>query len=154
MEIEKKYLTKEIPFALEGFICKQMIQSYLSFQPAIRIRKSEEHCFLTVKGKGHMAREEFELEINQHEYERLHEKIEGNEVRKKRYYIPLEHGYTAELDIYEGELEGLMTTEVEFPTLVEAEAFLAPQWFGEDISMDSRYKNTSLAHYGKPRVGE
>jgi len=150
LEIERKFLTKEVPFLLEGFVCKQIVQSYISFQPTIRIRQSNDKYFLTVKGKGHMAREEFEIAIKQQEYERLHVKIEGNEVRKKRYLIPLESGYTAELDVYEGPLEGLFTTEVEFETLEEANAFIAPVWFGEDISSDRRYKNTSLALYGKP----
>ena len=154
MEIERKFLTKEIPFSLDGFVCKQMIQSYLSFQPTIRIRKSDDQYFLTVKGKGHVAREEFEIPMEQQEYEHLHEKIEGNEVRKKRYFIPLEQGYTAELDIYEGQLEGLFTTEVEFPTMEEAEMFVAPKWFGDDISKDRRYKNTFLARYGKPKETE
>lgn len=150
LEIERKFLTKEIPFSLEGFSCKQITQSYISFQPTIRIRKSDNQFFLTVKGKGHMAREEFEISIQKHEYEHLHEKIEGNEVNKKRYYIPIENGYTAELDIYEGALEGLYTTEVEFPTIEAAKEFIAPNWFGEDISENRSYKNTSLALYGKP----
>lgn len=151
MEIEKKYLTKEIPFSLDNFLCKQMIQAYISFQPTIRIRKSQEQYFLTVKGKGHVAREEFEIEINQQEFTCLLKKTEGNCVRKKRYYIPIENGYMAELDFYQGELEGLMTTEVEFPTMEEAEAFVAPSWFGKDISFEMGYKNTALALYGKPR---
>ncbi|WP_304507179.1 CYTH domain-containing protein [Anaerotignum sp.] len=154
MEIEKKYLTKEIPFSLDGFVCKQISQSYLSFCPTIRIRKSDEQYFLTVKGKGHIKREEFEMEIAQQEYEHLYEKIEGKEIRKKRFLIPIENGLSAEVDIYEGQLEGLMTTEVEFSTIEEAEVFIAPSWFGEDISEDSRYKNTSLSFYGKPLITE
>lgn len=151
LEIERKFLTKEIPFSLDKFLCKQIIQAYVSFQPTIRIRKSQEQFFLTVKGKGYVAREEFEIEINQHEFEGLLKKTDGNCIRKKRYYIPIESGYTAELDLYEGELEGLMTTEVEFPTLEEAETFVAPWWFGKDISLEMGYKNTALALYGKPK---
>lgn len=109
---------------------------------------------MTVKGKGHIKREEFEIEIEQQEYERLYQKIEGKEIRKKRILIPLEDGYIAEVDIYEGQLQGLMTTEVEFATIEEAEAFIAPYWFGEDVSEDSRYKNTSLSLYGKPEEKE
>ncbi|WP_352400566.1 CYTH domain-containing protein [Anaerotignum sp.] len=151
MEIERKFLTKKIPFALEGFVCKQIVQSYISFQPTIRIRQSNDKYFLTVKGKGYMIREEFEIAISQQEYERLYMKIEGNEVRKRRYLIPLQSGYTAELDVYEGSLEGLFTTEVEFETMEDANGFVVPEWFGTDISYDRRYKNTSLALYGKPK---
>lgn len=151
LEIERKFLTKQIPFSLDGFICKQITQSYISFQPTIRIRKSDEAYFLTVKGKGHMAREEFEIPMKQAEYEHLLGKIEGNQIRKKRYYIPLEMGgYTAEFDVYEGELEGLFTTEVEFETIEDAKNFVPPLWFGEDISKDRRYKNTYFARYGNP----
>jgi len=150
LEIEKKYLTKEVPFSMNGFLCKQIIQAYVSVKPTIRIRKSQEEYFLTVKGKGHVAREEFELPISKKEFDALFGKTEGNPVLKKRYFVPIEHGYTAEVDIYEGALEGLMTTEVEFPTMEEAQRFVAPEWFGKEVSEDKRYKNTSLSLYGKP----
>lgn len=150
MEIERKFLTLEIPFSLKGFVCKEMTQSYVSFQPTIRIRRSGDSYYLTVKGKGHLAREEFELIISWEEYERLRLKIEGREIVKKRYLIPLEDGLVAELDVYEGELAGLFTTEVEFPNMAAAEAFIPPFWMGQDVSYDKAYKNTSLARDGMP----
>ena len=104
-----------------------------------------------MKGKGHLAREEFELPLDQADYERLLEKTEGTPVVKKRYLVPLENDLTAEVDIYEGELSGLMTTEVEFSSLEEAEAFCAPDWFGTDVSEEKAYKNTSLSLYGIPK---
>ena len=70
---------------------------------------------------------------------------------KKRYLVPVEGGYTAEEDLYEGELEGLMTTEVEFSSLEAAESFAAPDWFGKDVSEEKAYKNTSLSLYGMPK---
>ena len=70
---------------------------------------------------------------------------------KKRYLVPIDGGLTAEVDIYEGELEGLMTTEVEFPSLEEAENFVAPDWFGKDVSEEKAYKNTSLSLNGMPK---
>ena len=98
-----------------------------------------------------MAREEFELPLNKEDYDRLLQKTEGTPVIKKRYLVPLAEGLTAEVDIYEGELTGLMTTEVEFPSLEAAESFSAPQWFGKDVSKEKAYKNTSLSLYGKPK---
>jgi len=35
--------------------------------------------------------------------------------------------------------------EVEFPSEEEAEAFEAPDWFGQDVSLDVRFKNAALA---------
>ena len=69
----------------------------------------------------------------------------------KRYYVPLEDGLTAEVDVYEGGLAGLLTTEVEFSSLEEAEAFVPPVWFGKDVSEEKAYKNTSLSLYGLPK---
>ena len=109
---------------------------------------------MTVKGKGLLAKEEFELEITKAEYDHLLTKAESPAVEKVRYLVPLEDGLTAEVDVYEGKLAGLMTTEVEFPTLAEAEAYEPPYWFGKDVSFDHRYKNTSLSLYGIPEEQE
>ena len=151
MEIERKFLTKKIPFDITAYPYKQISQAYISFSPTIRIRQSDADYILTVKGKGHLAREEFELPLKKEDYDRLFLKTEGTPVIKKRYLVPVEGGYTAEVDIYEGELEGLMTTEVEFPSLEEAESFVAPDWFGKDVSEEKAYKNTSLSLYGMPK---
>jgi len=150
MEIERKFLTKQIPFDITAYPYKQISQAYISFSPTIRIRQSDEKYILTVKGKGHLAREEFELLLTKEDYDRLLLKTEGTPVIKKRYLVPVEK-YMAEVDIYEGELEGLMTTEVEFPSLEEAENFVAPDWFGKDVSEEKAYKNTSLSLYGMPK---
>ena len=150
MEIERKFLTKHIPFDITVYPYKQISQAYISFSPTIRIRQSDEAYILTVKGKGHLAREEFELLLTKEDYDSLFLKTEGTPVVKKRYLVPVEE-YTAEVDIYEGELEGLMTTEVEFPSLEAAEAFVAPEWFGRDVSEEKAYKNTSLSLYGMPK---
>ena len=151
MEIERKFLTKHIPFDITEYPCKQISQAYISFSPTIRIRQSDDAYILTVKGKGHLAREEFELPLTKDDYDRLSLKTEGTPVIKKRYLVPVDGGLTAEVDIYEGELEGLMTTEVEFPSLEEAESFVAPDWFGKDVSEEKAYKNTSLSLRGMPK---
>ena len=150
MEIERKFLTKQIPFDITVYPFKQISQAYISFSPTIRIRQSDDAYILTVKGKGHLAREEFELPLKKEDYDRLLLKTEGTPVVKKRYLVPVGE-YTAEVDLYEGELEGLMTTEVEFPSLEAAESFAAPEWFGKDVSEEKAYKNTSLSLYGMPK---
>ena len=151
MEIERKFLTKHIPFDITEYPCKQISQAYISFSPTIRIRQSDDAYILTVKGKGHLAREEFELPLTKDDYDRLSLKTEGTPVIKKRYLVPVDGGLTAEVDIYEGGLTGLMTTEVEFSSLEEAENFVAPGWFGKDVSEEKAYKNTSLSLYGMPK---
>ena len=114
MEIEKKYLTTNIPFDLDKFSKTEIQQSYISTDPVIRIRKSDENYFLTFKGSGEISREEFETLITKNQYENLLKKAETKVISKTRYFIPLNDGLTAETDIYYGELKGLITTEVEF----------------------------------------
>lgn len=149
MEIEKKYLVKDIP-SLNDYPYKHIIQAYIADDPVIRIRKMNDDYFLTVKSKGAIMREEFELPITAEAFHKLFAKIDNHAIEKNRYYIPLGNGLTAELDVYFDYLEGLTTVEVEFDTLEEADAFTPPEWFGKDVSLDHRYKNSMLAVKGKP----
>lgn len=149
MEIERKYLVKTLP-ELSLYTYKKLTQAYISTKPVIRLRQMGEDFFLTVKSAGHLMRNEFEMSISHEEYISLLNKVEGNAIEKTRYYIPLSNNLTAELDLYHGFLDGLLTVEVEFPSEEAANTFSPPDWFGEDITFDARYKNNQLALYGNP----
>ncbi len=151
MEIERKFLGKDFPFELDDFPCLNITQSYISTSPTIRLRKSNEDFILTVKGSGIIAREEYELPITEKQYNKLLKKVETPSVIKKRYLVPLKKGLTAEIDIYEGHLQGLKTIEVEFESMKDAKRFVPPAWFGEDVTLDGRFKNTKLARFGIPK---
>lgn len=71
--------------------------------------------------------------------------IQGKLIEKNRYDIPLYDGLIAELDIYHGDLEGLIIVETEFKTEEQADSFIVPDWFGEEITENKRYKNKNLA---------
>jgi len=62
-----------------------------------------------------------------------------------RHLIPTGAGLTIELDIYSGDLAGLIVAEVEFASEDEADAFEPPNWFGPEVTDDARYKNQNLA---------
>ena len=153
MEIEKKYLVREVPQKLEQYPHRHLEQSYICREPVIRLRcvrqkargEQEETYYLTVKGKGLAVREEFEMPITRQAYVHLLTKIEGNSVVKTRYDIPLAGGLTAELDVFEGHLAGLRLVEVEFDSEEAMASFEPPAWFGEDVSYDSRYHNSVLS---------
>ena len=76
MEIERKYLIKEIPFSLEAYPYKKLEQGYISTSPVIRIRKADEQYILTVKSSGLLERQEFELPMNETDYKRLLGKVD------------------------------------------------------------------------------
>ncbi|MCR5388683.1 MAG: CYTH domain-containing protein [Lachnospiraceae bacterium] len=146
MEIERKFIPPEVP-SLAGFSSKKIEQAYISTSPTIRIRKSDDEYYLTVKGKGHMAREELNIPMKKEEYEKLLKKTEGRVIKKTRYIIPLEgsDGLNVELDIFEGDLKGLVLAEVEFPTKEAAESFVPPAWLGRDVTGDKRYHNSQMS---------
>ena len=58
--------------------------------------------------------------------------------------------YTIELDVYHGLLENLLVGEIEFESLMDAQSFVPPDWFGREVTEDERYKNKSLVIHGLP----
>ncbi|MDF2613230.1 MAG: adenylate cyclase [Clostridia bacterium] len=150
MEIERKFLVKELPL-LQQYKNEMIIQAYISTDPVIRIRQTGSIYCLTVKSAGHMIREEFELPITKEQFTSLWSKTESPAIEKTRYFIPIENSLMAELDIFKGHLQGLITVEVEFSSAKDASCFKSPVWFGEDITHDKRYKNNYLSLYGMPK---
>lgn len=145
MEIERKYLIKKLPKNLEQYPCRHIEQGYLNTEPVVRIRKSDDAYTLTYKGSGLMCREEYNLPLNAASFAHLKEKIDGLLIKKRRYLIPLTGKLTIELDIFEGELAPLTFAEVEFETVEDAQNFIPPEWFGEDVTFCKKYKNSSLS---------
>ena len=145
MEIERKYLIKTLPADLSVYESKKIIQGYLNRNPVIRIRRSNDKYYMTYKGQGLMVREEYNLPLNKESFENLAPKIDGLLIEKTRYIIPLEDGHTAELDIFEKDLAPLTLVEVEFDSVEEADAFVAPEWFGEDVTESGEYQNSNLS---------
>ena len=158
MEIEKKYTIKELPENLENYQCKIIEQAYLNTSPVVRVRKSDETYYLTYKGNGLMAREEYNLPLDEESYHHLLEKADGNIISKKRYIIPIEHPQfddsyipmTApklyiELDVFAPPFAPLIMAEVEFPNVEMANAFIPPAWFDEDVTNDPAYHNSVMS---------
>ena len=145
MEIERKYLIREIPKNLEEYPFHTIEQGYLSTAPVVRVRRQDEEYYLTYKGSGLMAREEANLPLTEESYQHLIKKADGNIISKKRYLIPIKDStLTIELDVFAPPLAPLIMAEVEFPTLEEAESFVAPSWFGEEVTNNRRYHNSNM----------
>ena len=69
MEIERKYLVKELPKHLEQYPVKVISQGYLNTDPVVRVRRSNDKYTLTYKGKGLMVREEYNLPLNKEAFD-------------------------------------------------------------------------------------
>ncbi len=145
MEIERKFIPKNLPENLNQYSFHRIEQAYLNTAPVLRIRKQDNTYILTYKGGGMMAREEYNLALNRKSYAHLLEKADGNVLTKTRYLIPIDDGLTAELDIFEGRFAGLILVEVEFDSVEQAESFTPPAWFGKEVTYDKRYHNSYLS---------
>lgn len=154
MEIERKYEISKLPGDLSGYKYKKIEQGYLCHNPTIRIRKCNDDYILTYKSKfgieqkgdgSPVINNEVELLLTEEAYQELKPKTDGNYIYKTRYLIPLDGGLTAELDVFEEKLAGLVFVEVEFPDEKAAEEFIPPDWFSKELSSDKRYSNYHLS---------
>ena len=151
-EIERKFLVASLPENLEQYPNKEITQGYLAITSdgtEIRLRKKGSKYFQTVKTGGGKVRGEFETEITEDQFNVFWQATEGKRVEKTRYEIVHEESLI-ELDVYRNNLETLLSAEVEFKTEKESDQFVAPEWFGKEVTEDSRYKNQNLALHGIP----
>ena len=145
MEIERKYLLKELP-ELEKFEFHKIEQAYLCTGPVVRVRREDDTYYMTYKGSGMLAREEYNLPLTAESYEHLKAKADGNVISKTRYLIPLGiEDLVAEVDVFEPPFAPLIMAEVEFESEEQANTFVAPNWFGEDVTFDGRYHNSYMS---------
>jgi adenylate cyclase len=151
-EIERKFLVSGRPSGLERRRSEEIEQGYLAVnaESEVRVRRIGRQHFLTVKRGSGRDRLEDEIEISEEQFEALWPATEGRRVAKQRFYVPLD-GFTAEADVYSGQLDGLITAEVEFDSAADSEDFDPPPWFGTEITDDRRYANQALATEGRPR---
>lgn len=144
MEIEKKFTINKLPGHLETYPPHIIEQAYLNTNPVLRIRRQDDTYYLTYKGEGLLAREEYNLPLNAESYAHLLPKADGNVISKRRYLIPYQE-HTIELDIFDAPFAPLVIAEVEFASIEDAERFTPPDWFLEEVTYDSRYHNSNLS---------
>lgn len=159
-EIELKFGIKKCPDIKEWNNIKtyKILQTYLYNDEfsAIRTRKISDidnngKYIYTVKTKGDIKNKnsvyEIEKEITEEEYEQINNQC-INTIEKYRIKIPIDNNMVAELDVYYGKLEGLITVEVEFPDENKLLNFIRPDWFG--IELNKKYfSNANLSRITK-----
>lgn len=159
MEIERKFTVKKLPDHLSQYPCRIIEQAYLNTDPVVRIRRQDDDYYLTYKGRGLLAREEYNLPLNEPSYYHLRDKADGNVISKKRYVIPIAHptfmsdciekidqiSLSVELDIFDEPFAPLVIAEVEFPSEEAAHAFVPLDWFDQDVTDDPSYHNSNLS---------
>lgn len=146
VEIERKFLVDRsaIPLPERG---ERIIQGYIptATKTAVRVRIKGTAAFLTLKGANRGAvRAEFEYPIPLEDAEAMLAQLcEGPKIDKIRYQIEV-GSHQWELDLFQGDNEGLIVAEVELAG--EEEPFQRPAWVTEEVTGDPRYYNANLIH--------
>ncbi len=144
-EIERKFLVAG-DFKKDAFKATRITQGYLCSVPerTVRVRVKGEKGYITIKGIGSASgasRFEWEKEIPVEEVKQLLEICEPGVIDKTRYLVKSgEH--TFEVDEFYGDNDGLVVAEVELHS--EDEAFVKPEWLGEEVTGDAKYYNSML----------
>ena len=153
IEIERKFVVKQVPADLNKLTGAIIRQGYIIASEdgiEMRIRQKGDCYYQTIKTGTGLTRTEVEIKLSQDQFERMWPYTEGQRVNKTRYTLPV-GDHTAELDLFEGDLDGLILVEVEFDSVEVSEGFVPPVWFGRDVTEDDRYKNKQLAVFGIPQ---
>ena len=147
IEIERKFLVTSEAFKAEAHSEIKIIQGFLTVDPerTVRIRIKGEQGFLTIKGISNEAgttRFEWEKEIPVSEAASLLKLCLPGIIDKVRYEVKLED-HLFEIDIFEGDNEGLIVAEIELSSVNET--YPKPDWLGEEVTGDLRYYNSQLS---------
>ncbi len=142
VEIERKFLVAKDSW--RGHIPGQRYcQGYLSKGDiTVRVRRAGPRAYLTIKGSGQgIVRPEFEYEIPVEEAEEMFKLCRHPLIEKTRYEV-LHEGVLWEVDEFGGENAGLVLAEVELEHPSQPVAL--PEWVGEEVTSDQRYRNSQL----------
>ena len=147
LEIERKFLVKSNAFKDEAFSTTRITQGFLNThkERTVRVRLKGNAGFITVKGKSSangLSRFEWEKEISKDDAMALLELCEQGVIDKMRYEVKVE-GHVFEVDEFFGDNQGLIVAEVELNS--EDEAFVKPEWLGQEVTGDIKYYNSQLS---------
>jgi adenylate cyclase len=144
-EIERKFLVTDEACTEQATRRTRMRQGYLSegFGSSVRVRIENERALLNVKSsRDGIHRHEFEYEIPLEDAATMLDKVALQPlIEKTRYEIPSGR-HVWEVDVFEGDNEGLVVAEIELASADEI--FERPPWLGQEVSHDLRYYNVSL----------
>lgn len=140
IELERTFLLRKLPEGLRDSEFKEIIDIYYPKHydhPVIRLRKNGDKFELTKKEPmNDDASEQVEhtLFLTPEEFNEF-SKLEGKKVYKKRYYYNY-NGRVAEIDVFQGDLKGLIVVDFEFSSVEEKNSFEIPDFCLVDITQE------------------
>ena len=147
-EIERKFLVSSDAWRGQAKPGVYMSQGYMgdAKRASVRVRVEGDEANINIKSATlGISRVEYEYPIPRDEaLEMLNNLCEKPLIEKTRYEVEVgEH--TWEVDVFEGDNQGLIVAEVELAS--EDQVFEKPEWAGEEVSMDTRYYNVCLVKH-------
>lgn len=146
-EIERKFLVNGEGWrktAGPGTLCCQGYLASGNDGATVRVRLFGKKGFLTIKGptQGISRPElEYEIPVADADYMLTH-LCRGGVLSKVRYILNL-NGLRWEVDEFSEGNSGLTVAEIELER--EDQPFEKPDWLGQEVSHDPRYRNSALA---------
>jgi len=140
IELEKTYLAKSLPAGLEKCKHKEIIDVYIPKahpHPKIRIRKNGDKYEITKKepvADDPSHQNEQTIILTEFEFNEL-SKFDGKKVHKIRYYYDYK-GSTAEIDVFQGALKGLVLVDFEFETVEDKAKFKMPEFCLAEVTSE------------------
>ncbi|KGI77454.1 CYTH domain-containing protein [Oleiagrimonas soli] len=150
-EIERKFLLAGDGWRAQIACSQAMEQGYLVDAAAIeagharcsvRVRVSDDAAWMNVKSaRLGIERAEYEYPLPLDDARAMLRDLCRGRLTKTRHFVPVD-GHTFEIDVFEGENQGLVVAEIELAQ-VDAD-FPRPAWLGREVSHLPRYYNVNL----------
>ncbi len=149
IEIERKFLVTSNSWKDEVSKSRYYKQGYLANMEggaSVRVRIAGEKANLNIKSMTlGVRRQEYEYEIPLADAQKmLNDLCAGPVIEKTRFFVK-HKDHTWEIDVFDGDNDGLVVAEIELSD--EDEAFALPSWAGKEVSDDQRYYNVCLAQH-------
>ncbi len=143
IELEKTYLAKFIPDDLGDCEHKEIIDVYVpkeSIHPSLRLRKNGNHFEMTKKeplkeGDASQQREQTII-LTKQEFTTLNNQVEGKRIRKIRYQFKHKNN-TAEIDVFQDTLAGLVLADIEFKNNDDKNNFQIPDFCLAEVTQET-----------------
>lgn len=148
IEIERKFLVKSNSWYQQARQGVKFRQGYMVEKgtASVRVRIEGDQANLNIKSTDlDMQRLEYEYPLPFDEASEMLEKLCLKPLIEKTRYKLEFAAHTWEIDVFEGDNEGLIVAEIELGS--EDEAFERPGWLGEEVTDDTRYYNVCLVEY-------
>lgn len=147
VEIERKFLVNADRWSPTGEPL-HIEQGYLCVDPnrTVRVRRTGDRACLTVKGRATgLVRDEYEVDLPLEDAVNMIRTLCIQPIIDKKRYLTPADGFTWEIDVFQGENQGLILAEAE---LVDPEQTIEiPDWIKREVTGDPRYYNSSLIQF-------